>query len=89
VSVTCVFCAKEALHVEGQLMPAGELVTFPVPDAGPVTVNWKVAGGELNNEVELPPPHPARKTVTKSAATQCVVWRKRNDVKRDTPTKRL
>jgi phage tail protein X len=39
VSVTCVFCAKLALHVEGQLIPAGLLVTVPAPTAGAVTVN--------------------------------------------------
>jgi hypothetical protein len=31
VSVTCVAGAKFALHVDGQLIPAGELVTVPLP----------------------------------------------------------
>jgi phage tail protein X len=31
VSVTCVAEAKFALHVDGQLIPAGELVTVPLP----------------------------------------------------------
>ena len=32
VSVSCVPCGKLAVHVPGQLMPAGLLVTVPVPD---------------------------------------------------------
>ncbi len=39
VSVTCVFAAKLAEHVPGQLMPAGLLVTVPVPEVGPVMLN--------------------------------------------------
>ena len=39
VSVTCVPWAKLAVHVVGQLIPAGLLVTVPAPAAGPVTVN--------------------------------------------------
>jgi hypothetical protein len=39
VSVICVFWLKLALHVVGQLIPAGLLVTVPVPMAGAVTVN--------------------------------------------------
>lgn len=32
VSATCVFCGKAAEHVPGQLIPAGLLVTVPVPE---------------------------------------------------------
>lgn len=39
-SVTIVLCANEALHVVGQLMPAGLLVTVPEPDS--VTVSCGV-----------------------------------------------
>lgn len=39
VRVTCVFDAKLAEHVPGQLIPAGLLVTDPVLEVGPVTVN--------------------------------------------------
>jgi hypothetical protein len=37
VSVTWAFCANAAEHVPGQEMPAGVLVTVPVPET--VTVN--------------------------------------------------
>jgi hypothetical protein len=37
VSVTWAFCANAAEHVPGQVMPAGVLVTVPVPET--VTVN--------------------------------------------------
>jgi hypothetical protein len=36
-SVTRAFCAKLAEHVAGQLIPAGLLVTVPVPDPAMVT----------------------------------------------------
>ena len=39
VSVTCVPLAKAAVHVLGQLIPAGLLVIVPAPDAGAVTLN--------------------------------------------------
>jgi hypothetical protein len=39
VSVTCVFGAKLAEQVPGQLIPDGLLVTVPVPEVGPVTFN--------------------------------------------------
>ena len=41
VSVTTAPLLKEAEHVEGQLMPAGLLVTFPVPSPAVVTVRAK------------------------------------------------
>jgi hypothetical protein len=39
VRVTAVPESKSAAQVPGQLMPAGELTTVPVPDAGAVIVN--------------------------------------------------
>ena len=38
LSVTGVFCGKFAEHVVGQLIPAGVLVTVPVPAPDSVTV---------------------------------------------------
>lgn len=40
VRVTCVPCAKLALHVVGQLIPAGLLVIVPLPEGEAVTVSW-------------------------------------------------
>jgi hypothetical protein len=39
VSFTVVFSAKLALHVVGQLIPAGVLVMVPAPEGGAVTLN--------------------------------------------------
>lgn len=38
--------AKLAVHVLGQLIPAGELVMVPCPEGGAVTVNLNVGVGE-------------------------------------------
>jgi hypothetical protein len=38
LSATCVFCIKLAAHVVGQLIPAGVLVTAPVPAVVTVSV---------------------------------------------------
>src|SRR4029450_11428413 len=45
VSVTVVPPANAATHVEPQLIPAGELVTVPVPTPAFVTVSVWVGGG--------------------------------------------
>jgi hypothetical protein len=55
--VTCVFRAKLAVQVVGQLIPAGVLVTVPEPAVGGVTVNWNVVADGVPGEVEpLPAP---------------------------------
>jgi hypothetical protein len=56
--VTLVPDAKLAVHVVGQLIPAGALVTVPVPVF--VTVNWKVPGGVVEPEPEPPQPASSR-----------------------------
>jgi hypothetical protein len=43
LSVTCVFCAKLAEHVVGQLIPAGVLVIVPVPVPAIVTATLKLS----------------------------------------------
>ena len=53
VRVTEVPDAKLAVHVVGQLIPPGLLVTVPVP----VTATVKLEGGLLALDV---PPHPTR-----------------------------
>lgn len=45
VNVTVVPAAKLALHVCPQFIPAGALVTVPVPLPESVTVSWTLAGG--------------------------------------------
>jgi hypothetical protein len=40
VSLTIVPAAKAAVHVEGQEMPAGLLVTVPVEVPANLTVSW-------------------------------------------------
>jgi hypothetical protein len=74
VNVTCVPLAKFAEQVVGQLIPAGALVTVPVPVPASVTVNPKfgltlklavtdVAAVIVNVQLPVPwqssPPHPA------------------------------
>ena len=45
VRVTCVFSGKLVVHVEGQFMPAGLLVTVPVPETDTVSVDVDCPGG--------------------------------------------
>jgi hypothetical protein len=49
VSVTAVPLAKLAAHVVPHVMPAGELLTDPVPVPANTTVSWNVAGAEVAN----------------------------------------
>ncbi len=60
LSVTCVFCGKLAEHVAGQLIPAGLLVTVPVPVPAMVTdmVTFEPGGG-----LATTPRQPARARV--------------------------
>ena len=59
VSVTDVPLSKLAVQVEGQLIPAGLLVTLPVPVTE--TVSWACEGGGGGGGVLLAePPQPAR-----------------------------
>ena len=54
MSVTAVPEVKLAVHVVGQLIPAGLLVTMPVPVTA--IVSWEVFGGGGGGVVpELPP----------------------------------
>lgn len=63
MSLTCVFCGKVAVQVEGQRMPAGALVTVPAPAGGGVTVNWneEAAGSGCGGEDCTVTPQPVRK----------------------------
>lgn len=57
VSVTCASIPKSAVHVLGQLIPAGALVTTPNPVPAVVTVSGKeVAGVTVNDAVPCIPP---------------------------------
>jgi len=49
VRVTCVPLGKFALQVLGQLMPAGLLVTVPVPEPVVVTASWTGGTVEVSN----------------------------------------
>jgi hypothetical protein len=64
LSVTWVFCGKFAEHVAGQLIPAGVLVTVPVPVPAKVTdmVTVAVGGGPATT-----PRQPARTMVNRVA----------------------
>jgi hypothetical protein len=71
VSVTDVPDGKLAVHVEGQFIPAGLLVTVPVPVT--VIVNWKFCGGGGGGGGELLlelPAHAARVNKRTKAATE-------------------
>jgi hypothetical protein len=62
-------CAKLAVQVVGQLIPAGLLVIVPAPAAGAVTVNWKdgvvaVVGGD---------PRPAQPIINRADTAQNIV----------------
>jgi hypothetical protein len=63
VKVTFVLDAKLAEHVPGQLIPFGLLVTVPVVEVGPVTVNLTLVlvGVGVGEGVVPSPWHPARK----------------------------
>lgn len=88
VSATCVFCAKSAEQVPGQLMPAGLLVTVPVPEtltvSGYVGLNVAVkAVAALTVTVQAPVPehaplHPPNIELAPADAVSvtCVPWAK-------------
>jgi hypothetical protein len=54
VRVTAVPAEKVAVHVDPQSMPAGLLVTVPVPEVA--TISWKEDGGGALTTVEPPQP---------------------------------
>ena len=62
LSVTWLFCGKLAEHVAGQLIPAGLLVTVPVPAPAMVTVIAE-PGGVLDPTT---PPQPASARVIRA-----------------------
>ena len=64
-SVTEVPAAKLAVHVVGQLIPAGLLVTVPVPVTA--TVSWKLLGGGVVLDV---PPQAVRTNVQARATAK-------------------
>jgi phage tail protein X len=88
VSVTCVFCGKVAEQVPGQLIPAGLLVTVPVPETltvnGYVGLNFAVTAlAALTVKLQVPvpehaPPHPPNIELTPGEAVSvtCVPWSK-------------
>jgi len=60
--VTCVFFAKLAVQVPGQVIPAGLLLTVPEFVAGAATVNWYC--DDPPPPELLPDPQPARSRLT-------------------------
>ena len=65
LSVTLVPEGKLAVHVVGQLIPAGVLVTVPDPAAGAVTVSSK----EVEVDVEVGLAKPAQPESTNASST--------------------
>lgn len=53
VSVTLVLSLKAALHVEPQLIPAGELVTVPIPEPASVTERFSALVSKLKVAVTV------------------------------------
>jgi hypothetical protein len=78
VRVTFVFWGKLALHVDGQLIPAGLLVIVPAPAGGAITVNWNVGVDGLDGELEpMPAPQPA--SISVDSANKQINQSDRND----------
>jgi hypothetical protein len=70
LSVTWLFCGKVAEHVVGQLIPAGLLVTVPVPVPATVTdMVTSPGGGGGGLEPATTPRQPARTMVTRTINT--------------------
>src|SRR5690242_4603598 len=67
-SVTVVPGLNAALQEVGQLIPAGLLVTVPLPAT--VTVNWAWEGGGGGELVPPPPPQLERKPARSSTHTR-------------------
>jgi len=69
VSVTSLFCGKVAEHVVGQLIPAGLLVTVPVPVPATVTEMVTPPGGGGGPEPATTPRQPPSTMVTRTINT--------------------
>lgn len=78
MSVTFVFCGKLALHVDGQLIPAGLLVIVPAPVGGAITVNWNVGVDGLDGELD-PMPAPQPDSIRVDSANKEINQNDRND----------